>query len=124
MIAVSTETNWKRCWRLESEQRSHSGSPALFPTGSSWTRHDARSGIVEDERSLLRGLGGIDRDGDCAQGEGGEIGDGPLRTVLAENGDAVALTNSPGASARLRRRRYGKVSAEEMGIQPGTCVAA
>ena len=40
-------------------------------------------------------LGRVDGDVNCAQQQGGEVSDRPLRAVLAEDGDAIALANPP-----------------------------
>jgi len=59
-------------------------------------RDDARPGISEDERSLLRCLCGINGNRDRAQGKRREISDRPLRAIFAEDGDAIAFANTPG----------------------------
>ena len=46
--------------------------------------------------ALFGDLRRVDGDVNCAQQQGGEVGDRPLRTVLAQDGDAVAFANSPG----------------------------
>jgi hypothetical protein len=58
--------------------------------------NDANSGIVKDVGSLLRGLCGINRNGDCAESKGREIRDRPLGPIFAEDGDAIALSDPPG----------------------------
>ena len=62
----------------------------------------ARFRVLQDVQALLRGLGRVDRNVDGAQQQAGEVGDRPLRPVLAENDDAVALANAPGL--QLARR--------------------
>ena len=71
----------------------------MVRTFSSWcvsgNCDDAGAGIVEDEGSLLGSLRGIDGNCDGSEGEGGEVGGGPLRAIFAEDGDAVALADAP-----------------------------
>ena len=57
---------------------------------------DARLGVLQYVQDLLGGLGGVDGDDDGAQQQGGVVGDGPLRAVLAEDDHTVAFTNAPG----------------------------
>ncbi len=67
---------------------------------------DAAAGIVDQHGDLFAGEGGIDGNVGGADGKGGEVGDGPLPAILADDGDAVALLRSPAekglASARTR----------------------
>ncbi len=49
------------------------------------------SGVAEEKGNLLAGEGGVDRDGGGADEQDGKVGDGPLGTVFAEDGDAVAV---------------------------------
>ena len=79
---------------------------------------DARAGIVEDERSLLGGLRRINRDGNRAQGKDGEVGDCPLGTIFAEDGDAIAFANPPGFQCARHSHDATINSVEEIGTSP------
>jgi hypothetical protein len=59
-------------------------------------KNDATAGILQNEFRLLGGEGGIDGDGDRPDELAGKVRGGPLRAVFAQDGDAVALGNSPG----------------------------
>ena len=70
-----------------------------------------RLGMLQQIQTLLGGLRRVDGDVDGAQQQGGEVGDRPLRPVLAEDGDAIALANAPGL--QLAR------GSEDLGLQLG-----
>ena len=57
---------------------------------------DACGGVVEDVGSLLRRVGGLNGNGDGAEGKRREIGDRPLGAIFAEDGDAIAMADTPG----------------------------
>ncbi len=67
------------------------------------------AGITQSVGGLLRGQCGIDGDGDGAEQQDGEIGGGPFGTILAKDGDAVALVDAPFLQ---RVRGSGDVAAE------------
>ena len=83
----------------------------LFVLLAGGNEDDARLGILQHEQALLAGLRGVDRDVDDPQQQAGEIGDRPLRAVLAEYDDAVALLDSPG----LQLARGGVDPAAQLG---------
>ena len=56
---------------------------------------DLGGGVAEHVADLVGGEGGVEGDVDGAEGEGGEVGDGPLPAILAEEGDAVATLDAP-----------------------------
>ena len=58
-------------------------------------KDDAAAGIVELSQRLLRSERGVERNGDGSEQQAGHVGDGPFGTILAEDGDAVALANAP-----------------------------
>ena len=53
------------------------------------------AGIPHQPCNLLTGERGINGHIDCANGQRGEVGDGPLPAVLGDQGDAVALLCAP-----------------------------
>ena len=55
----------------------------------------AASGIAQRKGGLLSGERRVERDGDGSEEQGGHVRNGPLGAVFAEDGDAVAFTNSP-----------------------------
>ena len=55
------------------------------------------TGVGEQGENLIGEKIGIDGDVDSADGEAGEVGDGPLPAIFREDGDAIALTDAPGA---------------------------
>ena len=61
---------------------------------------DAAIGIAHLLGDLLAGEGGIERHIGGAYGEGGEIGDGPLPAILANEGDAVTLLSAEAQKCR------------------------
>ena len=91
----------------------------MVSTFSSWCLVDTAMtrapGIVEEERGLLRCLGGINRNRDRAQGQRREIGDRPLRAILAEDGDAIAFANAPG----FKRASHAHDAAVNLGGRDG-----
>ena len=62
---------------------------------------DAQEGtaVAEEPRALFRGEGRVEGDGDPAEAEHGQVGDGPLVAVLREEGDALAVPHAIGMTA-------------------------
>ena len=48
---------------------------------------------------------GVDGNVDSADGEAGEVGDGPLPAILGEDGDAIAFADAPGLERDVYKRQ-------------------
>ena len=72
---------------------------------------DACLRMLQQIHALLGDLRRVDGDVNCAQQQCGEVGDRPLRPVLAQDGDAIALANPP--SLQL------SCGSEDLGLQLG-----
>src|ERR1700688_3581363 len=78
--------------------------------------NDAGAGIAESICGLFGSQRRIDGDANGPKQENGEVGGGPLRAILAENGDAISFANAPvresasgsGHVTAKIRRRYGQ----------------
>jgi len=57
----------------------------------------ARAGVGEEGNDLVGEQVGIDGDVGGADGEAGEVGEGPLPAIFGEDGDAIAFADAPGA---------------------------
>jgi len=55
----------------------------------------AAAGIVQHECGLFGREGSVERDGHRTEKQGGHVGGGPFRPVLAEDGHAIALADAP-----------------------------
>ena len=64
---------------------------------------DAAAGVVQQHGDLLAGKRGVDGHIHGADGQRGEVGDGPLPAVFGDQGDAVAFLRAP-AEKSLRQR--------------------
>ncbi len=51
-------------------------------------------GVTEEKRNLLGGERGVDGHGSSAGEQNGKVGDGPLRAIFGEDGDAVAVRDA------------------------------
>ena len=58
-------------------------------------KNNARPRIAQDIGGLVGRERGIDRDRDRSQQQGSEVGDCPLRPVLAQNGNPVTAADAP-----------------------------
>ncbi len=61
--------------------------------------HDLRLRVVEDVEHLRRGQRRVDRRVRRSGAQGGEVGEGPLRPVLGDDGDLVAAGDPEGPQA-------------------------
>ena len=64
---------------------------------------DAATGVANLLGDLLAGERGIERHIGGADGQHGEVGDGPLPAILADEGDAVALFRAEAQKRRGQR---------------------
>jgi hypothetical protein len=72
--------------------------------------HGARAAVREDVPMVVDRMRHIGRDSDCADAHDGQIGDDPLRSVLADQPDPLAATNPERSEAErqpahIARRR-------------------
>ncbi len=56
---------------------------------------DAATGILDQHGDLVAGQGGINGDVGGADGERGEVGDGPFPAILSDEGNTVAFLHAP-----------------------------
>ena len=98
----------------------------LRPEGGGRAQDDRGVGVVDDVADLLGDERRIDRDGDRAQAEVGEIGDDPTRAVVGEDDDFVARPCRRGRPAPERGRRTPDRPRRSRGARsgPGPCDAA
>ena len=68
--------------------------PRVFQNSSAGNHQCARARIFENETNLIRRLRGVEWNGDGAHAQDGKIDDGPFRTVLGNQSDAIARVNS------------------------------
>ncbi len=57
--------------------------------------NDAGTGVAQGVGGLLGSQRGVDRNGDGAEQQDGEVGGRPLRAILAENGDSITFVDAP-----------------------------
>ena len=71
------------------------GGGQLFILLAGGEDEDFGTGVPDAVAKLLRIQGGVEGYIDGAEGEDGEVGDGPLPAVFAEDGDAIAFDDAP-----------------------------
>ena len=62
----------------------------------------AAARVIQDKCSLFRGERGVERNRHGPEQKAGHIGDGPLGTIFAEDGDAISRRESPRHAACAR----------------------